>query len=382
MPTPHSTTTAHQPKNVLGKALSSLMPKTRKSVDSISQAPLSLKERLAYRIELKEQLASTELEAGRVHERINQQCIKQRQVHDELAGLTARAESSSRGSYPGLEGQLKAAKAELSRLKERITTDKHHRQQLHGEIGALRQGIQQLSQGAALEEVREHQKALQAAEAEMVRFEALVRDAQAAPTLERTDDDALDALQQTREDLLADIATGEAKPEELAALDAEIQEILSDSDGHQASALSQERNNAQTLAGLKRRLSAVQARLEALKAQTPEVIEQLLIARAEAAAEEYLAHAQALQLSCRQLQGIAELLTSAVPGASKAQLLSGGWPLLMIPTLPLQALREANHTDAGRDIERQLLWPVDDNYSECARQSLVIRETEEVERMS
>jgi len=33
-------------------------------------------------------------------------------------------------------------------------------------------------------------------------------------------------------------------------------------------------------------------------------------------------------------------------------------------------------------IGRQLLWPADDNYCECARQSLVIRETEEVERMS
>jgi len=341
---------APQPKTVLGKALTSLIPSFKKTSDSTDQSTLSLKERLAYRSELKEQLTSAEHEAGQVRGRTSRQQIKLRQVRDELSGLKAREKGGSGNAYPGLEEQIKAAETELDSLIEGISADELRLQALHSEIGALRNGIQQISQGAAVDEVKEHLQALQAAEDEVARFEALVRNAQAVPVQERPEDDALDALQLAREDLLADIAAGVASRNELAALDAEIQEILSDSDGHQATALGQERDNAQALAGLKRRLSAAQARRDALIAQSPEVIEQLLIARAEAVAEEYLANAQALQLSCRQLQGIAELLTSAVPGASKTQVLSGEWSRLMIPTLPLQALREAQHTVAGNEV--------------------------------
>lgn len=333
------------PKRKLAETLSGLMPKKASASSS-----LPLRARLARKTELVGRLSSKQQEANRAHQRIASGRVKQHQARDEAMALKATVERERSGNEtPRSEGRLKAAEAALRSIGERVSADEHRLLELQGDIDNLRHEIQQLSQGAALEEVQEHLVALTVADEQVARFETLILDAQAAPAPDRSDDQELDTLQQAREDLLADIAAGDTSVDELASLDVQIQEILNDSDGHQARTLGKERDDAQTLAGLKRRLSAVQGQRDSLRQQTPAVIEQLLIGRAEATAQEYLQHAQALQLCHQRMQGIADLLTSAVPG-TQVRLLSDQWQGLLIPSAPLHAFDDASHHDAGRGV--------------------------------
>lgn len=348
MPTPTANTT--KPKRTLGQTLAGLLPTAGKS-DARSEV-LDLRGRLSTRAELKAQLKSIEQEAHHLSHRINQLRSKQRQARDAVDGWQAALNRENPNPVDGKrqsEPKLEAAKIELQGATHRLTRDENKLLALRNRADELREQIAEMSQGATLDEAKEHLEALNRAEAEVERFEALIRDAAASAGPVGDEDEALDALQQAREDLLADIAAGDAQPKELEALDAEIQEILEDSDGSQASAFGQERDTAQTLAGLKRRLSAITRHRDDLRQQTGEVIEQLLIARAEAISEDYVKHAQALQLCYGQLQAVAELLTSAVPG-TQVRLLSEQWPNLMIPSLSLKAFRDVAEPDAGRGV--------------------------------
>lgn len=346
MPTPNATTT--KPKRTLGQTLAGLLPTAGKS-DARSEV-LDLRGRLSTRADLKAQLKSIEQEASHLSDRINRQRVQQRNARDAVQSweATVKRENGADGPRQS-EPKLEAAKIELQGATHRLTRDENKLLALRNRADELRGQIAEMSQGATLDEAREHLEALNKAEAEVERFEALIRDAAASAGPVGDEDEALDALQQAREDLLADIAAGDAQPKELEALDAEIQEILEDSDGSQTTAFGQERDTAQTLAGLKRRLSAITRHRNDLRQQTGEVIEQLLIARAEAISEDYVKHAQALQLCYGQIQGVAELLTAAVPG-TQVRLLSEQWPNLMIPSLSLKAFQDVADPDAGRGV--------------------------------
>ncbi|MBZ0330855.1 hypothetical protein KZO25_11070 [Halomonas sp. ANAO-440] len=345
---PTTNTATPKPKRTLGETLAGLVPTSGKK--NPQQKNLGLQDRLAARDKLHKQLESAEHEAGRLRDHVNRLRIKQQQARDAVGSWKATVtRGSGADREPRSAHRLKAAEAELQDISQRLAADEHQLLALQNQAKSMREQIDAMSQGATLDEVKQHLETLNSAEAEVERFEALIRTAEAEAEPATGNDEALDALQQAREDLLADIAAGDAKPKELEALDAEIREILEDGDGSQASALGQERDNAQTLAGLKRRLSAAQAHRDALAAQTPEVVEQMLIARAEAISKDYVKHAQALQLSYRQLQGVVELLTSAVSG-TQVRLLSDQWPNLLIPSLPLRAFDTVSQCDAGRGV--------------------------------
>lgn len=342
------TANTDKPKRKLGDALGGLMPKKAPASTTPS---LPLNERLARQQVIAKELPSLEQQASRVHQRIASARVKQNHARDRVTSLQATVERESTGKgEPQSKGRLKAAEEELQSINQRVTAHEHHLLELQSDINTLNGEMETLiDQGASEEEVREHLRALKHAEAEVARLEALIRDIQSTTSPDRSSDQELDALQQAREDLLADIAAGDAKADELEALDAEIQEILEDGDGSQATALGQERDNAQTLAGLKRRLSAVKSNRDALQQQTPAVIEWLLIAQGEGLAREYRQHAEALMACYRRIQGVADVLTSAVP-QTQVRLLPETWSLLMIPGLPLHAFDGADHHDAGRSL--------------------------------
>lgn len=110
-------------------------------------------------------------------------------------------------------------------------------------------------------------------------------------------------LETQREDLLADIATGNDKAAELKALDARLAQHKKDVDerGSQAAI-------GQTVAGITRKLERANSELQALQALRPTLLRKLLRAQAEALGGEYVAAARELKRVYRRLEGMGHLL--------------------------------------------------------------------------
>ena len=342
---------SNKQKSGLGASLRGIIPRNKRR-ESEQKQPLE--QRLAYRDELIERLASKEKDASDLHQQIARLRVSQGQARTEVAGFEASMQREARnGGEARSKARHDAAKAELRSLSARIADRESRFDSTHKEIESLRREIQDISQGASIDEVKAHLEALADQRATVDHLEELVRDMQARPAPEDFGDDELDALQQAREELLADIALGTAKQDELVALDGQIAEILDDSEGHQADAMSRVRDYRQTLNGLTHRLSVAKGRYDELANKTPEVIEQLLIARAGSVYEEYRRQAGALMESFHQLQGLQRLLSAAVP-ESQVSLLTSCWPLLFIPAAgsSLTAGQEIEHLYRGKD-ERQ-----------------------------
>lgn len=335
-------------KQLFSQAVSRLMPKI-----SLPQrmVPVSaLEARLSERNDVKNQLAGLQSERGRLKENINRQYTQLRQAREKAEGYKAAVARENSPDGPSYSHQsLKAAEQEISRLQKSIEEGDHRLNELDSQAATLQQRIEALSTGSSEQDVKAHLQALNKAREELQRLDELIQSTQATSHFDDSHDETLEALQSAREDVLADIATGDAKPELLHQLDAQIEEMLSDSDGSQVDAITQERNKHQTLAGLERRRSAIQARYDQLKAQSAEVTEQLVIARVEALSEDYLKHAQALQQSYQQIQGIVGLLTSAVPD-TKVRLLPVQWASAMIPALPLKSFEGVQQHDADNGV--------------------------------
>ena len=109
-----------------------------------------------------------------------------------------------------------------------------------------------------LQALLEHQEQLGKARIEVARLRVLIAQHEGGAKL---DDSALLKAQQHRREVLADLATGKANQEDLAAADQAVAEA--DTDIHQQRRLA--RLNSETAAALEPRLEAAKAELEALQ---------------------------------------------------------------------------------------------------------------------
>lgn len=135
----------------------------------------------------------------------------------------------------------------------------------------------------------EHQQRLGAARQEVDKLRSLIETQQAA-LIEAEDgsDSAIEALHRRREDILADIATGNGDAKALEAVDQELQALLDDANGSSTQQLQEYRTASQALAGLRRKLESAEAELAELEGRTPENYERLIRAEAEAAGKAFL----------------------------------------------------------------------------------------------
>jgi len=334
-------------KPLLSQAIASLMPKVTPPQHIV---PVStLEARLSERSDVQNQLVGLQNERSRLNDNRNRQYIQLQQARDKARGFKAAVARENSSDGPSHNQQnLKAAEQEISSLQETIEKTDRRLHELDSQTATLQQRIKALSTGTSEQDVKAHLQALNTARDELQRLDELIASNQAISHFDESRDETLEALQSAREDALAEIATGDAKPESLKQIDAQIEDLLTDSDGSHVNAIHQERNKQQTLAGLERRRLAIQARYDQLKAQSTEVIEQLVISRVEALSEEYLKHAKALQESYRHIQGMVELLTSAVPD-TKVRLLPVQWASAMIPALPLKSFEGVPQHDVSNN---------------------------------
>lgn len=285
---------------------------------------------------LSEQLANKQAEANAATQQLSQLRSELQSARNTVDGYRLRVSKEESGlsdfKDPNSKHQLESARAELNRAIANLEAEEEHLDSLRRKIEGLRREIQSCGHGAEIGDVKAYLAALAEQRTLIAHLDELVRNVEASPASDDVDAEELSAFQRAREELLADIAAGLAKPEDLEALDARAEGFLNESAGRQTEAQNAARNHQQTLAGLTRRLSVAQARYDELAGRMPQVIEQLLIAQAAAAYEQYKAAAETLMASFQHLQGLQEVLSASVPH-SKVRLLSPQWAGLFIPSV-------------------------------------------------
>ncbi|WP_291519351.1 hypothetical protein [Acidovorax sp.] len=139
------------------------------------------------------------------------------------------------------------------------------------------------------------------------------------------------ALETQREDLLADIATGQDKAAELNALDERLAQEKKDiaKKGSQAAI-------EQTVAGLNRKLERAQSELAALQQKRPALMRALLRAQAEALGPEYVAAAFALKALHHRLRGLNSMLSDL---GSVPSLIAGHSLVIEVPAPQLETVK-------------------------------------------
>ena len=154
-----------------------------------------------------------------------------------------------------------------------------------------------------LQAVLQHQQTIATAQATAQQLEQAIATQHHKAEQLHTLAAALELLATEREDLLADIATGQDKAEELKALDARMAQQRKD--------LTEQGTHAaieQTVAGLTRKLERAAGDLAALEKQRPVLLRTLLNARAEALGVEYVAASEQLLGIHDKLSSLAQML--------------------------------------------------------------------------
>ena len=183
-------------------------------------------------------------------------------------------------------------------------------------------------QSPELQAVLQHQEQLAQAHSTVAQLKQLIADHQdhGAALQERAKRVA--ALETQREDLLADIATGQSKQAELQALDADLAQLKRSikEQGTQAA-------TEQTIAGLQRKLAKAQDEVDQLTKKTDGLMRALLFAQAEELGAEYAQAAARTDYLCRRLHAMDNLLRTygQTPGI-------GGRTVLEIPRFALSAM--------------------------------------------
>lgn len=162
---------------------------------------------------------------------------------------------------------------------------------------------EQAQQSSELQAVLQHQEATAAAQATVTKLQQAIAAQQEKADLLLAKVESVTALETQREDLLADIATGNDKAAELKALDTRLAQHRKDVSERGSQAVI-----GQTVAGLTRKLERALGELQALQAQRPTLLRKLLLAQAEALGGEYVAAARELKRVYRRLEGMGHLL--------------------------------------------------------------------------
>lgn len=152
--------------------------------------------------------------------------------------------------------------------------------------------------------LQQHQAAIDAAKQQLETLQGIVRQQETTLAELQGKLPEIAALEQQHEDLLAEIATGDAEPAAADDLDKAIADAKAmKADIDPAIALCQK-----TICGVQRKIQDQVAALDALKNSTGNLVKQYLLAEAERVAQDFLPKAEALINDYKRLLGIAAVL--------------------------------------------------------------------------
>jgi len=182
-----------------------------------------------------------------------------------------------------------------------------------------------------LRAVLQHQQAMADVQSNIERLRQAIAEQQGKAEQLRVQVAEVTDLQTQREDLLADIATGQDKAAELKTLDARLtrKKVDLQEQGTQAAI-------DQTVAGLTRKLEHTEGQLADLQKEHPNLLRLLLHAHAEELGEVYVATARQLSGIYDRLASLSKLLEGHEQAHSISVVPIGG---LQIPAFRLESVR-------------------------------------------
>ncbi|WP_022946972.1 hypothetical protein [Methylohalobius crimeensis] len=187
-------------------------------------------------------------------------------------------------------------------------------QALTAELNELeRNALPNCNAGAAIEEALAYQARVAEIQGQIEGLEKLIEEQRQIVENSQAEVPALDGLYQKREDLLADLAIGQASKADMETLEAEISEAEKNRDKaiQRAKRGEVKANQArQTIAGLERKIEPLRQELAEIEDKGPEVLRQLVRGEAEVLGKEYAELATALKNHFVRLVGLSMLLKS------------------------------------------------------------------------
>jgi len=223
-----------------------------------------------------------------------------------LDGLRTRLESEGNDKSQWLVKQLAEAEEAHNVLIKDLKQWSRTREQKNEDIRLQQHAIANghLLSPITLKEVLAHQENLTQAESDIVRIKNLI--AQQTPIINRLTiaELPLNSLLQQKEDILADIATGESTEKELKKINQQIELVQINIEQAQVDA---DKAKAAQI-GLERKLDEAKRALDELQAKNTGVLECLLYALAEEEGGRYFKMAAELQKSYMRLVGLDNLI--------------------------------------------------------------------------
>lgn len=235
--------------------------------------------------------------------------------------------------YDQYNQELKSAEKEKSDLNELI-------RKLHDEIEGSYGQLQ-------AEEARAHAQTIEDVEAEIVRLQKLIAEQESLMATAADAVTPLNELTQSRENMLAEIATGDTKETQLKTLDEQIKEARKTAE----SAKYKTERATQTITGLQRKLDIETAHLIELKQQWNDVIIDVLTSEAELLGHEYAVVSKEVSIIFTRLIALDRLLSRY--NNKPRRLLMNNWDEMCLPSFRLKALEGHSYTN-----ENSLLFSV------------------------
>ncbi len=238
-----------------------------------------------------------------------------------------RQETSGRERQE-LEKAVMLAESSLAEVEQCIT-------EIRGQITETEKELQSYLENVTTNDLLEVQNRLNLAEEKIAGIEKASSDLEARLNTEETTSKQMAALVQKREDLLADILTGNATSKDLEKLDREIAKAREDAEKKKANGTDIQ-TMKQTRAGLQRKLAKAQSELKEIKAEAHELVFNFFMSEAEKAGKSYMRQAQDLVTTFNRLFGLGEILNTRF---SKV-IIPGSWDRMTIPAFLLKACSE------------------------------------------
>jgi len=273
------------------------------------------------------------------------------EVHAEVRGIESDIEFKQSGhkdaNLGALPGRLERFQAQRDELQHRHQEVLQRKEQAMVKIQHLEYvALPACMQATSVAEVLAHQDAIAASGDEERRLMAVI------DTQRRIIDETRASLIEPpsrdgeRAELLAEIALGHKRQDDLEALETQVIERRQDFENACAEASPIIQRAQQTIDGLQHKVAGVKEHLAQLRAKTPEVLRQYMVGEAERVAAEYAEHAKAVKNGFLAMYGIEQLLY-VITGKSPNILRDRD---LVIPAANLDACREFIHPATPRQL--------------------------------
>lgn len=257
--------------------------------------------------------------------------IKKREQERSLQGLGDTPAYVKREQ----EAELESLKTEVEKSEEVFLPVSQRLKQLNSEINTLGEKYRDFSEVISPSEVFEIQERISNVQITVAELELALCQVNKEIDEECNNVTVIDKLNQKRESVLAQIATGKAKEIDLQRIDEKLSSFKTTVEtkaacGKDLASLEQAQS------GLVRQINTAQQELSRMKDEVgPYVLEHFLRNQTELACQSYINMAQELTEKYRQLVGLSSLLRTTTNG--KHNPLSLNWDELKIPMFNLEA---------------------------------------------